>query len=102
MDRLIQLCSTALLLLLAACTVRSPEQAPAEAEVAIVNVTIVDVASGRTVPDQTIHIRGNRIIAVDDSTAARGRTVDGTGKYAIPGLWDMHVHLFNNGSDAGQ
>ena len=27
--------------------------------------------------------------------------VDASGKFMIPGLWDMHVHLFNNSSRAG-
>ena len=26
-------------------------------------------------------------------SCARGRVIDGTGKYIIPGLWDAHVHL---------
>ena len=27
--------------------------------------------------------------------------MDATGKFAIPGLWDMHVHLFNNFTQDG-
>ena len=52
-------------------------------------------------PDRTVLVRGNRIVAVD---SGRGRTVpgaarvvDGSGKYMIPGLWDMHVHAARAG-----
>jgi imidazolonepropionase-like amidohydrolase len=45
----------------------------------------------------TVEIRGRTIAAVDGASrirATRGaRLVDGRGKYLIPGLWDMHVHL---------
>ena len=46
--------------------------------------------------DQTVVVRGNRIVAVGPtrSTAAPSdaRTIDARGKFLIPGLWDMHVH----------
>jgi imidazolonepropionase-like amidohydrolase len=72
-------------------------QAPAR-EIAIVGAAVVDVAAGRAIPDQTIVVRGARIVAM----GARGTTpvsraaliVDGAGKFVIPGLWDMHGHIF--------
>ncbi len=71
-------------------------QTPAEAPLAITRVTVVDVESGQLLPDRTVVIVGNRIRDVASSDGARlppgVRTVDGTGKYLIPGLWDMHVH----------
>ena len=63
----------------------------------ITHVTVVDVRAGTTIPDQTIVVRGRHIVAV--TPAARvtppsgAEVLDGHGKYAIPGLWDMHVHL---------
>jgi imidazolonepropionase-like amidohydrolase len=36
----------------------------------------------------------------DRSAPAGTRIVDGTGKYLIPGLWDMHVHLSMAGREA--
>ena len=68
------------------------------AQIVITNVTIIDVAGGRRLPDQTVVVAGNRITAAGPSSstpAPRGATrIDGTGKFLIPGLWDMHVHAF--------
>ena len=61
---------------------------------AITNVTVIDMTGAAPKPGQTVVIRGNRIASVGTGTAPRGaRIVDGRGKYVIPGLWDMHVHL---------
>jgi imidazolonepropionase-like amidohydrolase len=63
----------------------------------IQHVAVVDVSAGQVLPDMTVEIRGRTIAAMDSASrirAARGaRIVDGRGKYLIPGLWDMHVHL---------
>jgi imidazolonepropionase-like amidohydrolase len=60
------------------------------------NVTIVDVASGRLQPRKTIFIDGRRISRVEDATpeTRAAATLDGTGMFVIPGLWDMHVHSY--------
>ena len=82
----------ALLFLGIACAPR-----PAEPGLALTHVTVVDVRAGTTKPDQTVVIRGRRIVSVGDAGAtgvsSGARVIDGTGKYVIPGLWDMHVHL---------
>ena len=69
----------------------------AQAGLAIRDVTVVDVETGRLLPSQTVVVRGNRITAMGASASVRvppGATVvDGTGKYLVPGLWDMHAHL---------
>ena len=59
------------------------------------NVNVVDVERGAIRPGLFVTIEGTRIIAVGRSkpAASAGVTrIDGTGKYLIPGLWDMHVH----------
>ncbi|MGC2194680.1 MAG: amidohydrolase family protein [Terriglobales bacterium] len=60
------------------------------------HVTIVDVVNGGLQPDMTVVIQGDRITAVGPSgkhPAPKGaHIVDATGKFLIPGLWDMHVH----------
>lgn len=65
------------------------------ADLAITGVTVVDVAAGTLTPARTIVVTGDRIVAVGDSAAgfAPARTVDATGRFAMPGLWDMHVHF---------
>ena len=61
----------------------------------IVNATVVDVATGELHRGSTIVVQGNRITSVGANTpASGGRVVDATGQYVIPGLWDMHTHVF--------
>lgn len=66
-------------------------------DVLINDVTIVDVRDGKLHSHQRIAITGNRITAIGSSKNARQyvgkQTIDAHGKYAIPGLWDMHVHF---------
>ena len=88
---------TPLALLAAACAhATSPDVAPGDVSLAIANVTVVDVRTGALVPGRTILIHGDTIVAVTDAGVALPsgvRVVDATGRYAIPGLWDMHVHV---------
>jgi imidazolonepropionase-like amidohydrolase len=43
----------------------------------------------------TVVIRGDRVASVDKGKPAPvgAQVIDGRGKFAIPGLWDMHSHL---------
>jgi imidazolonepropionase-like amidohydrolase len=66
-------------------------------QIVIAHVTVINPDTSSVVPNATIVIEGPRILAV--STAAspsaittHARVLDGTGRYLIPGLWDMHVH----------
>ena len=62
----------------------------------ITHVTVIDTQSGRESGDQTVVISAERISEVRDSKSVQppgsAKVVDATGKYLIPGLWDMHVH----------
>jgi imidazolonepropionase-like amidohydrolase len=64
--------------------------------VVLTHATVVDPDAVQPRRDQTIVIRGARIEAVGPSASTpvpRGaRLVDATGKFVIPGMWDMHVH----------
>ena len=64
--------------------------------VVIDNVTIVDVTNGRLARRKTITVEGKRIARIEKATTATraAATIDGTGMFVIPGLWDMHVHAF--------
>jgi imidazolonepropionase-like amidohydrolase len=67
------------------------------AGLAFTGVTVVDVTDGRLIPDQVVVVAGNRVEAVGPTSTVRPPAgvpvVDARGKYLIPGLWDMHVHL---------
>jgi len=63
----------------------------------ITNANVVDVSTGQLHPSSTIVIRGNRIMSVGGAPrpgAAGERVVDARGMYVIPGLWDMHTHVY--------
>jgi cytosine/adenosine deaminase-related metal-dependent hydrolase len=78
--------------LLAGCTAGSPSA------IAITHVSVVDVVTGDIHSDNTVLVAGNRITyagpAAGASVPSGARTIDGRGKFLIPGLWDMHVHAF--------
>jgi imidazolonepropionase-like amidohydrolase len=66
------------------------------ASLAITHVTVIDTHGGPPLTDMTVLVRGRRIESVEKSRRENwtGATVlDGRGKFLIPGLWDMEVHL---------
>jgi imidazolonepropionase-like amidohydrolase len=66
-------------------------------DASISHVTVIDTVGGVVKPDQTVVIANGRIAAVGAAATttvpAGTRVIDGRGKFLIPGLWDMHVHL---------
>ena len=63
----------------------------------ITHATVVNTVTGALQPDTTVTIEGNRIQQVVPSKSAgapKGTVVDAHGQYLIPGLWDMHTHIF--------
>lgn len=68
--------------------------------VAIVGATVIDATGAAEQNDTTIVVVGAQIVALGPAaeiTVPRGaRIVDGRGKFVIPGLWDMHVHVFQD------
>jgi len=82
------------------CLVLGACAQPQPADLAIRATTVVDVTDGSLRPDQTVLIKGNRIIAVGPTAELRvpdgADLIDAAGGYLIPGLWDMHVHSAAN------
>src|SRR5262245_40155352 len=69
---------------------------------AITNVGIIDVRGGLVRPRMTVVVVGSRIAEVGQvgqvAVPGRARVVDASGKFLIPGLWDMHVHWYDKQS----
>src|SRR6266487_4731310 len=63
------------------------------ASLAITHVTVINPADAAPQRDVTVVIRDGRIAQIGNHTPADVKVVDGRGKFLIPGLWDMHVHL---------
>jgi cytosine/adenosine deaminase-related metal-dependent hydrolase len=74
---------------------------PLPAQIAITHVTVVDVNGGPPRHDMTVVVTGDRITTVGRSARVRvprgARVVDGAGRFLIPGLWDMHAHVDDQG-----
>jgi imidazolonepropionase-like amidohydrolase len=70
---------------------------PADSVVAIRDVTVLPMDSTAALQNQTVVVRCNRIERIGPAKGIAiplGATVaDGRGKYLLPGLADMHVHL---------
>ncbi|MFN8346895.1 MAG: amidohydrolase family protein [Spirosomataceae bacterium] len=62
------------------------------------NVRLVNVMTGTVQPGKAVLLSGNTIQKVGSFKALKqgvqpSRQINGQGKYLIPGLWDMHVHI---------
>jgi len=78
--------------LVACCTVG----ASAQSSLAITHVTVIDGTDSTPRLDQTVIIRGNRIVSAGPARSvkvpAAARVVDARRKFLVPGFWDMHTH----------
>ena len=65
--------------------------------VAFVNVHVVPMDAERLVAGQTVIVRQGKIVRIGPAETTPlppdAVRVDGTGKYLMPGLIDMHVHV---------
>jgi imidazolonepropionase-like amidohydrolase len=62
------------------------------------DVTVIDATGAPAQPHRTVIVRDGKIEEVGSSSMGMGGKlpgvhVDGNGKFLIPGLWDMHVHM---------
>jgi imidazolonepropionase-like amidohydrolase len=64
------------------------------------DVTVIDVTGGPALTHRSVIVRDNHILDVEsnyefDKSPGKpaGPVVEGRGKFLIPGLWDMHVHM---------
>jgi imidazolonepropionase-like amidohydrolase len=72
---------------------------------AITHVTLIDATGAAPQPDMTVFIADEQIAAIGTSRSMSvprsTRTVDGTGKFLMPGLVDMHAHLTGASEPSG-
>ncbi len=65
---------------------------------ALLGATLIDVTGKPQITDSAVVIQGDRIIAAGPRSQIRiperATIVDVSGKYLLPGLWDMHAHLY--------
>src|SRR5438874_13585065 len=87
-----------LLCVLAVAGLAATASPQSTADLIVHNGTVIDAPGAPPQTRRTIIIRDGKIAAIIDSgagtdTKLSGTRVDGTGKFLIPGLWDMHVHM---------
>lgn len=88
----------------AAATTAAPAQtrgALAQGTLAITGVNVVPMTRDTVLRDVTVLVRDGRIAEIGSGRSVRvpadARRVDGRGRYLIPGLADMHTHLYSDG-----
>src|SRR5262245_26665438 len=79
------------------------QQVSSEGALALTRVAVIDGGGAPARPKMTVVIAGGRIAAIGENgktpVPKGARVIDASGKYLIPGLWDMHVHLAKAGEN---
>jgi imidazolonepropionase-like amidohydrolase len=75
------------------------------ADHALTGATVLPMTGGPALPEQTVLVRGGRIVAMGragEIPLDGAETIDARGKFLIPGLADMHVHISASRPTAGE
>ena len=68
------------------------------AAIALVGGTLLDVTGKPAIANTVVLIEGDRIVAAGPRSTIKipdaAKIVDVTGKFLLPGLWDMHAHFY--------
>lgn len=101
MQKFVLILATCFSIVLISAETRAQSKNPA---LVIQHVSVVDVSAGKLLGRQTVVVENGRITSVTPESSAKApvgaRLIDGTGKFLIPGLWDMHVHAAWPGLDS--
>lgn len=65
-------------------------------KILISNVSVIAMTSDHVLHNQDVEIEGRLIKSVSEAkrrVRPSGQVIDGTGKFLIPGLFDMHTHM---------
>ena len=86
-----------LVFLLCTCSILAGQSASPSALI-IHDVTAIDATGGPAQAHRTVIVRDGKIEEIGSSAGGVGGKlsgvhIDGGGKFLIPGLWDMHVHM---------
>ena len=83
------------LVIFSIATIVVPSSA-ADPVLAFRHVNVIDATGSPVRPDMTVVVEGQRIVDLGKSGHVQipksAKIVDASGKFLIPGLWDMHVH----------
>jgi hypothetical protein len=97
--------TTGLLLVIAASMLFVSCSHSGQSALAITHVTLIDATGSAPQPDMTVLVADHRIAATgpakSTSIPRNAQVLDATGKFLIPGLADMHVHLTGSSEPGG-
>jgi len=83
-------------LILGIYSCESPRKEKTDNLIAITNTSLIDMNNGQVSEDMTLVIKNGIITSIGESNKielpSEVKIINGTGKYVIPGLWDMHAH----------
>jgi imidazolonepropionase-like amidohydrolase len=72
--------------------------APATEPIALVGATLIDVTGKPATSNSAVIIQDGRIAAAGPRSSikipANAKVIDVSGKFLLPGLWDMHAHFY--------
>jgi imidazolonepropionase-like amidohydrolase len=92
--------TTFLLILLAVLSTFAQATPPDSNTTAFVGVNIIPMDKERVLRNQTVVVRNGIIAEIGDARKVKvpkgAQRIEGAGKFLIPGLADMHVHLFSD------
>src|SRR5947209_1233957 len=79
-----------------------PAHSQSDGGLAFIHVTVLDVKTGELKPNMTVLTSGGRITGIGNAATLRApedaELFEGSGKYMIPALWNMHVHSVGYGA----
>jgi len=80
-------------------------QSPRSGKILVLrSVTVIDGTGAAARPETTVVVQNGRITKIGKASEVvapkSAQSIDGIGKFLIPGLWDMHGHLTDAGEGA--
>jgi hypothetical protein len=76
---------------------------PAQNKTVIKGVNVIPMNRETVLTDYAVIIENGKIVALDKTIHTKipkgAQVIEGSGKYLIPGLFDMHAHFFNEQGD---
>jgi imidazolonepropionase-like amidohydrolase len=92
------------LLVLAGTALACRAQVPEQGSFAFTGVSVIPMDAERVLADQTVLVEAGRIVAIGQATTIAvpedATIIDGSGRYLLPGLAEMHGHLPTAVADA--
>lgn len=90
-----------LVALACACNPSAAPEAPEPSPLVLTNLTVIPMNGQPARAGRTVVIADGHIVSVDSAGTTDvpdgAQVVDASGKFLIPGLWDMHVHTSREG-----